>query len=218
MAEKRRIKRSRIAGPGRFGTLKAVKNMGSSAGGQHPSLKIIRAEEPLTVRFLEEPENWFGYMEHYDPEKQQFVTCTEGECCDELQKPGMAVLASAFVRDDGKVMAVKMKSSLVEILIAYYEKWGTILDRDYELRRSGSGKNDTKYFASNEDRQPMNLSRYKPIDPEEVLLYGRDDEDESPRNAPRRSREDDYEDDDYEEDEAPSRRPVKKTTRKVSRR
>lgn len=227
--------RRKIAGPGRLGSIKAAKNSVKKSGNA-----LIRniPKEGITVRFLEEPSEWFGYYEYYDESRKNYFPVIEGEDTPEGASVSFRYLANAYVVDDSDVRAVKMPKSAVEQLIARYEKHGTVMDRDYELSRTGSGKNDTKYMVSPDSPAKMNLSRFKLIDLAEVLESlivaedddDDDDEDESPspmrtrRSTPKRSSrdieddededyEDDEEDDEDDEDEPPARRrPVKKTS------
>ena len=236
----------KVAGPGRLGSAKAVKK--SLKGGGQKGVKTIPTEDSLTVRFLDEPEDWHGYYEHWL--KSGPVPCTTDECegCEsdneEERRKQFRYLANAYVVDDQKVWALKMPKSLVESLMNFHTKYkGTLLDRDYELSRTGSGKNDTKYMAAPDDKHPMKLSRFdsKKFDLDELLSQmvngdddDDDDEDETPRrkkskssSGPKKSRkkpwdddedEDDDppwdEDEDEDEDDEPVRRPKKSASKK----
>lgn len=226
------VVKRKIAGPGRLGSKQKIKQALGGNGGGHAKIAIVKEDEPLTVRFLHEPEEWYGYREHYN-EHDGFFPCTEGACCNDNDRASMKFLANAYVTNLGKVMAVKLAKTLMDALSKHYDRRGTMLDRDYDLSRSGSGMRDTTYTASPESPSKMNLSRYKRemIDLEELLeslLPGADeeDEDETPRRSKSRRVLDDDDDDDYdddmddddedEEDERPVRRRVakKSVTRK----
>jgi hypothetical protein len=219
-----------IAGPGRLGSAKAVKK--SLKGGGQKNVKTISAEDSLTVRFLDEPEDWHGYYEHFMSNGP--LPCTTDECdgCDsddpDEKKRSFKYLANAYVVDDQKVWALKMPKSLVEILMAFHTKYkGTLLDRDYELSRTGSGQYDTKYMAAPEDRQKMNLSRFdkKKFDLGKLLsdmVNGEDDDDDddddepvsrkkSSKSVPKKSKGNPWNDDeDDDDDDEPVRRKVPK--------
>lgn len=231
------VKRKRtIAGPGRLGSKAGIKKALSGGGGGHAKIALIKEEEPLQVRFLEEIEEWYGFKEHYNKD-DGFFPCTEGQCCVDNDRASIKFLANAYVTNKGKVMAVKIPKTLMDALNAHSDKRGTLLDRDYELSRSGSGIKDTQYMAAPDSPVRMNLSRYKKdmIDLDELLqslLPGfEDDEDDEPIRR-KNSRvldeeDDDYEDDeddDDEEEEAPVRRRVAKKSvsknsgRRVARR
>lgn len=185
-------------------------------GGGAASSKIgYIPDDPITVRLLTEPETWVGYHEHYNGPKAEprYSPCTEGECCAnpyDNQKPSFRYLANAYIVDQGKVQALKMPKTLVERLTEFRAKYGTILDRDYELSRSGSGM-DTRYSAVPEERSPIKISRFRKdmVDLEQLLEDWADEQDgiepdediekELRRESRRQGRR--YEDDDEDEDE-----------------
>lgn len=230
--------RKKIAGPGRIGSTAAMKKSLKKSGSS--VTKNIPAEDSLTVRFLDEPEDFHGYYEHWMGDHPE--PCVEGQCdgCDsddpEVQRRSFKYLANAYVVDDQKVWALKLPKSLVEHLMTFHTKYkGTLLDRDYELSRTGSGKEGTKYFAAPEDRAKMNLARFekKKHDLGEVLasMVSDDDDDDddvedepvrkkksSTRSAsPKKSRDTPWDDDDDDEDEEPVRRVKKKTSTTVKK-
>lgn len=217
MAAKRRV-----AGPGRLGSKKNIRKSLSSGGGGHKKIALITEDEPLTVRFLHEPEDWYGYREHYNKD-DGFFPCTEGQCCVDNDRASTKYLANAYVTNKSQVLAVKIPKTLMDALFAHYDKRATLLDRDYELSRSGSGMKDTQYMAAPESPHKMNISRYlrEVIDLEELLdslLPGEDDDDDD--EPPRRSKnrrvldedddEDDYEDDDDEEEDEEEEEPPRR--------
>ena len=215
----------KIAGPGRLGSAKAVKDSTKKSAGMHPKVKIIPAEGSITVRFLEEPSDWFGFYEYFD---EGYFPLLEGQTLPDGVKASFRYLANAYIVDDSKVMAVKMPKTLVELLMGYYDKRSTILDRDYELSRTGSGALDTKYLASPDSPTKMNTARLKIIDIGSILedmASGADDADDDEeedvpvrRGSKSRAQVDDEDDDDpwaddddEEEDEPAPRRAVKKS-------
>jgi hypothetical protein len=231
----------RVAGPGRLGNLKKVKD---SLKSKASSVKNVPSENSITVRFLENPEEWHGYYEHYSDE-DGYHPCVEGDCdsCQsdnpEIKRRAFRYLANGYVVDDQRVWPIKMPKSLVEQLVNYYEKKGTLLDRDYELSKSGSGKNNTKYMASPDAPSNMNLKRFesKMFDLDEVLekmVDGDEPEDDEPVSSKKKSKksrrhevdddddddddpwedDDDDDDDDDDEDDEPIRRKKKSSTKK----
>ena len=208
-----------ISGPGRLGSVKAVKR--SLKGGGQKNIKSIPKEDSLTVRFLDEPPEWHGYYEHFVG--KQYVPCTTDDCpgCDsddpEEQKKMFRYLANAYVVDDQKVWAVKMPKSLVESLMAFYTKYkGTIMDRDYELSRTGSGQNDTRYMAIPESPSKLKLSRFedKKLNLDDVLSSlvsdedeeEDDDDDETPKKAKKSKPKSTKDRDPWDDDDAPKKK------------
>jgi hypothetical protein len=237
-------KKRRVAGPGRLGSIAAVKNSAKAGGNKH--VRNIASEKSLTVRFLEEPSEWFGFYQHFE-KPEGYFPCTGDDCrgCLNPSDDGsksFRYLANAYVVDDSKVMAVMMPKSLVEQLLAYYDKYDTILDRDYDLSKTGSGKEGTKYMASPDSPSKMKTSRFKLLDLDDVLesmIVGDDDDDDDDDEPPRKKKsssaskksrrtsddedddpwdDDDDEDDEDEEDERPRKKKASKSkpTKKVT--
>lgn len=189
----------KITGPGRAGSIKNLKQSLKSKAGK---TRTIPSEDSITVRFLDEPEDFYGYYQHWF--KTGPKPCVEGDCegCNdddpEIRRKSFRYLANAYVVDDQKVQPVELPKSLVEQLVGYFEKKGTLLDRDYDLSKSGSGMTDTKYLASPDSPSKMNLSRFKKLDLANILASMLDDDDE----------------DDEEEDDEPVRHRSSKATRR----
>lgn len=219
------VKKRRVASQ-TFGSLadlkKSVKKKGGGASGKIGFIP----EDPITVRFLSEPETWVGYHEHYngpnaDPRYSPCVKDSSPGGCDyepyQGNKPAFRYLANALIVDDNKVRALKMPKSLVEQLLTFAAKYGTILDRDYELSRSGSGM-DTTYSAVPEDKSPIKMARFRKdmSDLEQLLEDWADEQDASDDEDDEDETDDEdvYEDDDDDEPEVPRRRSTRKVAPK----
>lgn len=216
-----------VSGPGRIGSVKAMKKSLKKSGSA--SVKNIPSEDSLTVRFLDDAEDFHGYYEHYVGGK--YEPCVSDDCdgCNsddpDEQRKNFRYLANAYVVDDQKVWALKMPKSLVEMLMSYHGKYKTLLDRDYELSRTGSGKNDTKYMAVPDSPTPMKTKRFesKKFDLDDVLseLAGlnedADDDDEPVSKKKKGSKKSSapWDDDDDDDDEPVAKKKssaVKKKT------
>ena len=179
-----------LAGPGRLGSMKAMKK--SLKGGAQSNVRNIPKEDSLTVRFLTNPEDWHGYYEHWMKDGPR--PCTDDDCegCesdDEKERKRLfRYMAPAYVVDDQKVQALKLPKTLVEQLVNFYQKYKTLLDRDYELSRTGSGQNDTRYMAVPEAPTKIKMARFedKIPDLDEVLqqMLGDDDDDDDDDEKP----------------------------------
>jgi hypothetical protein len=230
------VKKRRVASQ-TFGSLNDLKKSTKRAGGGASGKIGFIPEDPITVRFLSEPETWVGYYEHYngpnaDPRYSPCVNDSSPGGCDyepfQGNKPAFRYLANAYNVDQSKVQALKMPKSLVEQLVNFAQKYGTILDRDYELSRSGSGM-DTTYSAVPEDKSPIKIARFrKDMSDLEQLLEDwaseqengpEDDDDDEPVRRKGRGRhvEDDDDDDDEDEDDdyEPPSVPKRGTSRRV---
>lgn len=158
----------------------------------------VKADESLVVRFLTEPDEWITFFTYYDGSQFHIVT---DETPSNVSK-STKYAANVVVVEEDKVVGLEMTKTLAQAVSKIYEKYGTLLDRDVELTREGSGKDDTVYSALPEDPVKMTLSKYEPLDLWDMLEKQIDGVDE-----------DDDDDDEDDEDEAP-RRPAKKTVAK----
>lgn len=159
-------------------------------------IKLIPKEGSITVRFLEEPENWVNYIEHYDQTMKKAYPCIEQSTC-----PGCATderrssryLANAVDVATDKVVAIQLPKDLVGRLVNRYEKYDTMMDRDYELSRTGAGL-DTTYDCEAEPVMKRKLDKYQLRDLTELLdevyqqVFGGTDDEEDDDPKPVRKR------------------------------
>jgi len=202
-----------IAGPGKAGSVsKAKKQLKKGSGNR--LISSVPAKSSIIVRFLTEPEEWFGYHEVYDEEQKEMYPLlsgmTEGH---KGEKASFRYLANAVIteseydQDIGKVHALRLPKTLANQLILKYEKFGTLTDRDYDLTRSGEGF-DTVYDATPESKSKFAFSKYEVKDLEDVLLKSYD--------AVWAETDEDEEEEDEEEEVKP-RKKAKKTAAKKKR-
>lgn len=217
----------------RFGSVKNAKQSlkGNRGSG---SLRRLKPDETLKVRFLQEPEDW--HKGYYHWLGQNFLWCNRLKSCPGCKsgdRPKTIVLANAVIisssddKEAMKVVVVQMAPTLANTLLKFHEKRSTLLDRDYDLTREGSGMNDTVYSADPDDPKKRNLARFEDSihDIGELIRSelgdedsSADEDDEEPRSTKKsvkksklRSRDDDYEDDDGDGDEEePPRKSAKK--------
>lgn len=210
----------------RGGQVKSVKALRNSMkkGGSDNRLKRIPKDEPLVVRFIQEPDEWFEFFEHWDDSTNRPVICADDcEYCADDVRVSKRALASVVVIAEGKVEPLVLPSTLVNRLLTRYDKYHTMIDRNYELIRTGNGL-DTEYDVEAEAPTPMRLSRYAAIDATELLesmAPGADEEDEDEAPAPKKAVKrrpappvEDDEDEDEEEVPAPRARRGKPLVRK----
>ncbi|AKL88352.1 single strand DNA binding protein [Gordonia phage GMA6] len=175
------------------GSIKKLKSSLKKGGGG-AFIRNVPKDGSLTVRFLTEPEEWVEYQEYYvEGMEPAFFPAFEGldpDVVAEARKPSKRYLACVVDRDSNEVVPVKMPKSLVESLMKKYDKYETIMDRDYELVRDGEGF-DTTYEAIPEAPKKMNVSQYDVLDLMDVLnkqvpssLTGEDDDDEDEDDTP----------------------------------
>ena len=166
----------KIAGSKAGSVKRLKKDMAQSSGGK-TWIKNVRADEDLTVRFLTEPDDWYSYREHYDPEIH-FYPCIgrDNDCpgcehvSEKVQRTSRRYLANVLDIDSGQVVPLKLPLDLANRLVARYERAGdTIVDRDYTLHRMGKGL-DTTYDVTPEEKSKVNIKSYDLVDLEAALI------------------------------------------------
>lgn len=175
------------------GSIKALKSS-LKRGGAGSFIKNVPKDAGITVRFLHEPDEWVKYREYYSESTEpRFFPDVEGMDPDfvaDLDKPTTRYLACAVDVEENSVIPIKMPKSLVESLMKKYDKFGTVLDRDYELVKDGEGF-DTSYEAIPEAPKRRNMSKFEVLDLMDVLeqqvpkeLSGDDEDDDDPPFEP----------------------------------
>lgn len=201
---------------GKVTSINSLRASVKKGGGGGSYLTRIPSDGSLTVRFLTEPTEWIAYFEYYDAEQKRFFPSVEGVQTQE--RPAARYLANALDINENRVIPLVMPKSVAASLLKKYDKYATLLDRDYELSRSGAGL-DTEYDVTPEPPTKMNLERYDLLDLmgllesqlEDVPVNSDDDdedeEDEKPvarksiKSTPK-AKADDDEDEDDEDDES----------------
>lgn len=199
---------------GKVTSINSLRASVKKGGGGGSYLTRIPSDASLTVRFLTEPTEWIAYFEYYDAEQKRFFPSIEGVQTQE--RPAARYLANALDVAESRVIPLVMPKSVAASLLKKYDKYATLLDRDYELSRSGAGL-DTEYDVTPEPPTKMNLERYDLLDLmglleaqlEDVPVNSDDDEeDEKPvarksiKPTPSKAKADDDEDEDDEDDDS----------------
>jgi hypothetical protein len=155
-----------------MGSMKAVKESLKKGGGNDKTwIKNIPADG-LVVRFLTEPEQWFGYYEYYDSDNKQFVPMAEGEILPDGVRPSFRYLTNALDVETDRVIPLKLPKTAANSLIIKYDKYETLLDRNYELDKHGEGL-DTTYDVTPTGPTKMVLTKYDLLDLESILVDAR---------------------------------------------
>jgi hypothetical protein len=111
-------------------------------------------------------------------------------------------LASALDIETDRVIPLKLAKTAANVLILKYDKYDTMMDRNYELQRHGEGL-DTTYDVTPEAPSKINLAKYDVLDLEEILLNARKQAlgEDSQAEPSSKFTDDDVDDDDDIEDE-----------------
>jgi len=201
----------------------------SKGGGGAGFIKFI-GEDGVTARLLTEPDEWWGFTEHYT-EGIGYFPCVEGDCagCDAGDNGSYRYLAPIVNREDDTVAILKIPKSLASDMMAKYDRRKTVTDRDYFFYKEGTGKNNTRYKVDDEEKSRINFDKYELpdlgaalVDAWERAFDSSSDDDDNDDN-------DDVEDtpvrrrtttrrvakqDDDDDDEPASRRPVKRPVKR----
>lgn len=180
-------------GPGPSGSVDSLKKRLEQSQSGQSFIKSIPADAVLTVRFLQEPHEWYGYYEGYSEDRKRYFPVPEGQDFGEIRQ-SFRYLCNAIDTDTDTVIPLKIPSSLANRLVVRYERYGTLLDRDYDLLRTGKALN-TEYDVETNAEEPRKLDQYDLIDLEETLtdaydsVFGSDDdEDDEDKGNPLKQR------------------------------
>ena len=201
----------------KVGSVKNLKKSMKSGGGGAGFIKYIPKDQSMTVRFLEEPTEWFNFTSHYDETMRRSYPCIGDNCpgCSAGIRGSSRYLTNALDTDRDEVVALELPKSLAGQLTSIFERKDTLVDRDFELVRDGEGL-DTTYSAIPEAPTKRKFDKYTLKDLEQVLeeayksaFDDEDAEDVAPtptkKSPPKKRRVEAFPDDDE-----PVRRPKKK--------
>ena len=137
-----------------------VKNVSKGGGGGSDTwIKFIPKEGRMKVRFLQEPEEWAGYLEVWDDTINRGYPLPDGEQAPPDSRASQRYLVNVVDVDNDKVVPLQMPKTLVKQLLSSYDIFGTMLDRDYFLMKQGSGT-DTTYSAAADAPSKINTKKY----------------------------------------------------------
>jgi hypothetical protein len=196
----------------KMGNIKALKDSLKKGGGSGSSFIKNVPAEGITVRFLTEPEEWFGYYEYWNDESRTFVPMASGEVLPDGAKPSFRYLANAVDIETDRVIPLKLAKTAANSLIIKYDKFGTMTDRNYELQKHGE-RLDTTYDVTPDGPSRLNLSKYELLDLEQVLITAREaalgeGEADKPSKPTMDDDDIDTDEDDDDEDEQPRKRQL----------
>lgn len=135
-------------------------------------LKYFRNGD-TTFRIIQEPNDWVGYWEHFNPEGFSFP-CTGDRkscpgCTSDNQKMSKASRKIIIQVLEGEyVNAYKFPRTLADKLANRAERLGTIRDRDYTISRFKSG-DKVEYDIEGGDKIPVDFSKLSYLDVEKML-------------------------------------------------
>lgn len=183
----------------------AVKNSGSSK----KDILFFGADTSKRIRFLQELDEGHSYTFHSDFETKIYEPCQDQEDHEDckLCQQGIGTkevfVWSVYDYDTSSVKLLAIKAtgiSPVPALIEFFEEYGTIMDRDYKIKKVGKGMGGS-YTVTPLDKEKFGVKKAKPYSEKEIwemfkkAYSSKDVEDE----------------DDDEEEEEEEVRPTKKS-------
>jgi hypothetical protein len=174
-----------------MGLVKGLGNIKKAAEGRGGAFLRLKDGESARIRFLQEldedspgynPEAGLGFLavEYRDPDdfrKRALDTSDEGGCwmAEQGWKPRTSLYINVLNEDTGEVNVLTQgmgPKSVVPWLIEYAGDQGTLTNRAFKIKRTGSGMTDTQYTLTPtgpEDKEPFDVTAYELIDLEKVL-------------------------------------------------
>lgn len=197
------------------GLVASIKNDVKRAGANKSKLTYFREGQKQRVRFLVDMDDGMEITFHDSFERGINVPCQErfGRNCPYCEDEGVRTrsqYAWPVYNYETKEVQVFMfpvnNCSPIPALMAMYENYGTITDRDYVISVSGKQQNKS-YSVVPMDKVKFRNEKAKPLSEKAILKI-------LDKAFPC----DDVEDEeDYEEEEAPKKRPPKSTGKKSNK-
>lgn len=157
----------KFEGAGKAGSKEALEKSLAQSSGDSTWIRTIPANGEITVRFMEEPIEWFEYYEHWGQSVKSYYACIgkDNDCpgCnsadEQSNRRSKRYLANAIDVEASRVIPLKLPVDLVNRLKTRWERYDTIIDRDYTLSRTGQGLN-TIYDLDPGEREKMDFDRF----------------------------------------------------------
>lgn len=160
-------------------SLNAIKNEIRKAGTSKAKILYFKDGTRMRVRFLVDFEDGMEIKFHDSFALGINVPCQEAfgrECeyCDNADlRTRSQYIWSVYDYESKEVkllMAAVNNCSPIPSLASFYETYGTITDRDYEIRRIGEGQNTT-YNIVPLDKKKFRNEKVKPLSDTAILKY-----------------------------------------------
>lgn len=192
-----------------MGLLDKIKRDVKKSGQNKGKFIYFREGQKTRVRFLTDMDDGMEVVFHDSFEQGINVPCREtfGKSCPYCEQEGLRTRSQYLwsvwdyeAKEVKLIMAAVNNCSPVPALVALYDTYGTITDRDYIITQQGKGQGKS-FSVIPMDKAKFRNDKAKPFSEKKILdLIDKAFPDEN---------EDDDEDDDYEE-----RKPIKKSSTK----
>lgn len=146
------------------GALEKRKSMGEG------QVYRVKSDRTLEVTFLVEPTEWVEIQQVWINRKPVIIT---DENYDELVvqeglRPGSRFLANVVLKNTNDSVILDMPITLARDVMKFYQRYGTVTDRTYELSRTGEGL-ETEYNVFPGDKVNLDLTKYTVYDVEDAI-------------------------------------------------
>ena len=162
-----------------MGLISHMKNQIAKSGSNKKEILYFAENTIKRVRFLQELDNGFEFQFHNDWDTKIFELCKDPEDHEncKLCNDGISIqenfVWSVWDYDSNSVKLIQFKASGVSpipALIEMYEEYGTIMDRDYKIKKIGKGQGSSfsvtpldKERFSNKKAKALNKMQVKEI-------------------------------------------------------
>ena len=162
-----------------MGLINHMKNQIAKSGSNKKEILYFAKNTIKRVRFLQELDNGFEFQFHNDWDTKIFELCKDPEDHEncKLCNDGISIqenfVWSVWDYDSNSVKLIQFKASGVSpipALIEMYEEYGTIMDRDYKIKKIGKGQGSSfsvtpldKERFSNKKAKALNKMQVKEI-------------------------------------------------------
>ena len=160
-----------------MGLIENIKSNAAKSGANKDKIFFVKSDSKVRVRFLQELDTGYEFTFHDSYQQSINTLCREelGKTCplcgDESLRTRTLYAWSVYNYDTKKVEVMLFavnNCTPVSQLVSMYENYGTIMDRDYVLAKSGKQQNTT-YTVIPQDKQRFRNAKVKPYTKSAVL-------------------------------------------------
>lgn len=190
--------------------IQMMKSQIAKSGSSKKEILYFAKDSVHRVRFLQELDHGYEFEFHNDWDTKIFELCKDPEDHEncKLCNDGIAIQQNfiwcVWDYDSHSVKLIQFKAtgvSPIPALIEMYEEYGTIMDRDYKIKKVGQGQGSS-FSVTPLDKERFSNSKAKPLNRMQVK--------EILEKAWTSNKVDDVDEDDEEEDEIEEVKPTKK--------
>lgn len=209
-----------------MGILDKIKEESKKSGQSKGKFVYFRPDEKKRIRFLQDMDEGMEIVFHDSFEKGVNVPCQEQygrdcEYCEDEDLRTRSLYAWSVYDYDSKEVKILMQAvnncTAIPALMAMYENYGTLLDRDFVITKTGKQQN-TSFSVVPMDKNKFRNEKAKALSEKAIMKYidkaypadgiedDEDDEDYMPSKKKKNKKADTkkkHQDEDYDDDELP---------------